>query len=91
MENKPWGPFIVSMLLLAGSGYLVLCVAFSKRRKPSQKAIVLIGYLIGGMSCALLALSIIGLGNTPYLASTGLTGLAGSLAIIHQGSRRGNS
>ncbi len=89
--NKPWGSIIVAMLLFVASGYLMLRVVFSKRRKPCPRAIVIAGYIIGGMGCALLVMSVLGLGNTPYIASTGLTGLAGSIVIITQGRHRGNS
>lgn len=90
-KNKPWSLFVVAILLFAGSSYLMSRVVFSKRRKPTPRAIVFTGYIIGGVSCALLVMSILGLGNTPYLASTGLTGLAGSFVIINQGRRSGNS
>jgi len=91
--NRLWGTFIIAILLFTGSGYFMLRVIFCKCRNLnlSPQAIVLTGYIIGGISCALLALSILGLGNTPYLASFGLTGLAGSSVIIHQGKRGGNS
>ena len=89
--NKPWGSFIVAMLLFVASGYLMLRVVLSKRRKPSPRAIVITGYIVGGMGCALLVMSVLGLGNTLYLASVGLTGLAGSIVIINQGRRSGNS
>lgn len=83
--------FVVSLLLFSGSGYLLLRVAFGKRSKPSPRAIIISGYVIGVASGILLAVSLFGLGNTPYLAGVGLTGLAGSSLIINQGKRRGNS
>jgi hypothetical protein len=83
--------FVVSALLFSGSGYLVLRVVFSKRRKPSARAIIITGYVIGVASCILLVLSILGFGNTPYLAGVGFAGLAGSSLIISKGKRRGNS
>jgi divalent metal cation (Fe/Co/Zn/Cd) transporter len=81
----------VAVLLFAGSGYLLLRVALGKRRKPSARAIITTGYVLGATSCMLLILPVFGLGNTPYLLSTGFIGLAGSASIISQGKRRGSS
>jgi len=83
--------FSVAALLFVGSGYLLLRVVFGKRRKPSAREIIITGYVIGTVSGILLVVSILGLGNTPYLAAVGFTGLAGSSLIINQGRRRGNS
>jgi hypothetical protein len=79
------------VLLFVGSGYLLFRVAFGKRRKLSGKTITGTGYVIGAMSCLMLVLSVLGLGNAAYLASIGFTGLAGSVVVIRQGKHGKNS
>ena len=83
--------FLIAVLLFAGSGYLLVRVAFGKRRRPSAKAIVITGYVIGVTSCLLLALSVLGVGDSPYLTRFGLNGLAGSILVIKQGKHHDNS
>jgi peptidoglycan/LPS O-acetylase OafA/YrhL len=90
-DENAWATFVVVVLLFIGSGYLLLRVVFGKRRKPSGRAILITGYVIGATSCLLLALSVLGLSNNFYITGIGFTGLAGSSLIIRQGRRRGNS
>lgn len=95
IESKPsnnvLATFLVALLLFIGSGYLLISVVFGKRKKPSATAIIVTGYVLGAASCMLLVVSVLGLGNTPYLAAIGFTGLAGSTLIIKQGKLGGNS
>mgnify|MGYP000139951801 CR=1 FL=1 len=89
--EESWVTFAVAALLFIGSSFLLVRVVFGKRSKPSARAIIFTGYVIGAMCGFFLVVSVLGLGNSSYLAGVGLTGLAGSLLIIKQGKRRGNS
>ena len=91
ITNTTLVTFLVAVLLFIGSGYLLVRVVFGKRKKPSAKAIIITGYVLGASSCMLLVASVFGLSNTPFLAATGFSGLVGSSLIISQGKRRGNS
>lgn len=89
--NQALLAFAVANLFFIGSAYLLWRVTFTRRQKASSFAITTTGYLIGCGSCFLLVLAAVGLGNTPYLASVGLTGVAGSALIIYQGKRHDHS
>lgn len=90
-NRSSWTTFSVAVLLFVGSGYLLFRVVFGKRRKLTSKTITVTGYAIGAMSCLMLVLSVLGLGNAAYLASIGFTGLAGSVVVIRQGKNGKNS
>jgi divalent metal cation (Fe/Co/Zn/Cd) transporter len=87
VAKNGWVTLVVAGLLFIGSGYLLFRVVFSRRSKLGSRAILIAGYVVGAVSCLLLALTALGLSDNFYLAAGGFSGLAGSLAVIKQGRR----
>ena len=92
-SDKSLVPVFVTLALFFGSLVLFIRVTFSKRRKPSSRAIRNTAYVIFSLSCAMLILPFF-VGISPqaiYMIGIGFIGIAGSKALLNRGVVRENS
>lgn len=88
-----WVSLFVSLALFFGSLFLFYRAAFSKRQKPSMRAIRITAYVILSLCCAMIVIPFV-VGFTTqgvYILSIGIFGAAGSKVLLSQGVEPENS